>query len=63
MKSNDYIRFMTEQLVSYMNLLPEEKKERKQKRKTSSQLYSNKWFGILPFAIQSWHHQQKNSRD
>lgn len=33
MKSNDYIRFLTEEAVKYMNLSSEEKAERKQKRR------------------------------
>ncbi|WP_040985292.1 YqzE family protein [Oceanobacillus jeddahense] len=64
MKSNDYIRFLTEEMVKYMNLSSEEKEERKQKKKnSSSQLYSNKWLGVIPFSIQSWYRKRKNSRN
>lgn len=63
MKSNDYIRFLTEEMMKYMNLSAEEKEERKQKKKTAQQLYSNKWLGVIPFSIQSWYQNKKNSRD
>ncbi|GEN87389.1 MULTISPECIES: YqzE family protein [Oceanobacillus] len=63
MKSNDYIRFLTEEMMKYINLPTEEKKERKQKKKSSNQLYSNKWLGIIPFSIQSWYYKRKNDRD
>ncbi|WP_152656215.1 YqzE family protein [Oceanobacillus sp. CFH 90083] len=63
MKSNDYIRFLTEEMVKYMHLSSEEKAERKQKKqKASNPLYSNKWLGVIPFSVQSWYRKRKNSR-
>lgn len=64
MKSNEYIRFLTEEAVKYMNLSLEEKAERKRKKKKSSYpMYGNKWLGVIPFSIQSWYRERKNSRD
>jgi len=47
-----------------MNLSSEEKAKRKQKKKKSSYpMYGNKWLGVIPFSIQSWYRERKNSRD
>ncbi|WP_072887589.1 YqzE family protein [Ornithinibacillus halophilus] len=54
MSSNDYIRYVTEQFVSYVDLPKEERKklrmDRKEQRNTK-QGYGNKWFGVLPLAV------------
>ncbi|WP_047980093.1 YqzE family protein [Ornithinibacillus contaminans] len=55
MKGNDYVKFMTEQVVSYIDL----PKEQRQKRKSDSKaqknqpMLGNRWFGVLPVAIKS----------
>lgn len=49
MKTNDYVKYMTEQFVKYMDTPKQERKEMKEKRKESkppSRIYQ--WFGILP---------------
>lgn len=49
MKTNDYVKYMTEQLVKYMDTPKQERKEMKEKRKElkpPSRIYQ--WFGILP---------------
>ncbi|RDW19187.1 YqzE family protein [Oceanobacillus arenosus] len=50
MKSNEYVKFMTQQIVSYMELPAEERKKRKLEHKQPT-LYANRWFGVLPFAL------------
>lgn len=49
MSSNDFIKFLTEQLVTYMNKSKTERK--KEKEKTDQPIYSNNWFGLFPFTI------------
>lgn len=51
MKSNDYIKFMTEQFVSYLDSPAEERKKRKTEQSTTG--ITNRWFGILPLALKS----------
>ncbi|MFN2745355.1 MULTISPECIES: YqzE family protein [Bacillus] len=49
MKTNDYVKYMTEQLVKYMDTPKDERKQMKERRresKPSSRIY--RWFGILP---------------
>ncbi|RLL48091.1 YqzE family protein [Oceanobacillus piezotolerans] len=52
MSGNDYIKFLTEQFVSYMDLPPEEKKKRRVEGNERPSI-SNRWFGVLPFAFKS----------
>ncbi|APC48312.1 YqzE family protein [Virgibacillus halodenitrificans] len=53
MSGNDYLKFMTEQIVSYIDLPPEERKK-KHNEKKSNKIVANRWFGILPFAYRTW---------
>lgn len=50
---NDYVKFMTEQVVTYIDLPSEERKKRKVAQKKTPATYSNRWLGILPFAIKT----------
>lgn len=50
MSGNDYVKFMTQEIVKYMDLPEEEKKNRRQKRDKGDHI-SNRWFGLLPFAF------------
>lgn len=49
MSHNDYVKFITEQIVSHMNKTKQERKVQKQNNSTLS--VSNKWFGIFPFTL------------
>lgn len=49
MSGHDYIKFLTAEMTTYINLPPHMKKERKLKRPRS--LSSNQWFGVLPFML------------
>ncbi|WP_281170903.1 YqzE family protein [Paucisalibacillus globulus] len=55
-KGNDYVKFMTVQVVSYMDLPKDERIQRKldQKAQRHHPPIGNKWFGALPFAIKSF---------
>lgn len=53
LKGNDYLKFVTEQVVSYLDLPAEERQKRKSNRKNISSGFSNHWFGVLPFALKS----------
>ncbi|MFP7253281.1 YqzE family protein [Terribacillus goriensis] len=55
MSSNDYFRFVTQELVKKM-VAP--KQEKKQKEKEKHQLHG-KWFGVLPFAFKLFFRSRK----
>lgn len=54
-KGNDYVKFMTEQVVSYIDLPKEERRKKRleQKAQRTQVTIGNKWFGVLPVAIKS----------
>lgn len=47
---NDYIKFITQQVVSYMDSPKEERMKRKKTYRHETGV-SNRWFGMLPLAI------------
>ncbi|WP_404452997.1 YqzE family protein [Virgibacillus necropolis] len=50
MSGNDYIKYMTGQIIAYMDLSTDEKKSRRKKHKERDAL-SNRWLGMVPFAM------------
>ncbi|TGB04320.1 YqzE family protein [Halobacillus salinus] len=57
MDRNDYVKFLTEEMVKYMQMSKEEKKDRKAKKPSKkSSLY---WFGVLPIAIKMFRKRWK----
>jgi hypothetical protein len=55
-KGNDYVKYMTEQVVSYIELPKDARKQRKLEHKAQRPQppIGNRWFGALPFAIKSF---------
>ncbi|MCT2537544.1 YqzE family protein [Aquibacillus koreensis] len=53
MSGNDYMKFMTQEIVKYMDMPQEERKKRRQENKSQRKqdTLSNRWFGLLPFAF------------
>ncbi|WP_273130068.1 YqzE family protein [Metabacillus sp. HB246100] len=53
MSTNDYVKYVTQQLVKFMDTPRETRKKQREERKTEleSTFYSNRWFGVLPFAF------------
>ncbi|WP_141431626.1 YqzE family protein [Bacillus sp. 03113] len=49
MKTNDYVKYMTENLVKYMDQPRDERKKQKQIRKGNKGPFLFRWFGILPY--------------
>lgn len=47
MSHQDYVRFLTEQLVTKMNETKIEKRQRKKER--HHDIFSHRWFGLFPF--------------
>jgi hypothetical protein len=51
MASNDYIKFVTQQIVSYMDQPKEQRQEQKQKKKQERLPMSSELFGMIPASI------------
>jgi hypothetical protein len=51
MSTNDYIKFLTQQLVQYMDIPSTERKQQRKMKKNNQSSFSHRWFGIVPFAV------------
>ncbi|MGP4042337.1 YqzE family protein [Gracilibacillus sp. D59] len=60
MASNDYVKYMTQRIVKYMDTPKDERKKLREERKKQEIAYSNKWFGVLPFAFRLFIQKRKD---
>ncbi|GAA0435957.1 MAG: YqzE family protein [Bacillota bacterium] len=51
MSTKDYVKFVTEQVVTYMDTPATERKKRKMKPQSYDPIYGNRWLGVIPFAL------------
>lgn len=51
MSANDYVKFVTEQIVKYIDTPKEVRVQRKAERKNAKTPFLTKWFGILPMSL------------
>lgn len=55
MAGNDYVKFMTEQVVKYLDQPRDERKKQRQQKKEfkkqQKQPFLYRWFGVIPYAI------------
>jgi len=52
MKTNDYVKFLTQEFVTYVDQPKDErKKKRHAKTHTKKSKYTSRWFGLIPFAL------------
>ncbi|WP_280768416.1 YqzE family protein [Salipaludibacillus daqingensis] len=59
MKTNDYVKYMTEQFVSYVDQPKERRQERKEQKKNDKPPMSYRLFGMIPSSL---HIYWKNKR-
>ncbi|MGR5984971.1 YqzE family protein [Bacillus cytotoxicus] len=50
MSTNDYVRFVTQQFVSYMDDPKEDRKQKKERRRAEKAPFLNRWFGMMPLS-------------
>lgn len=48
---NDYVKYITQTIVKYIDQPKEERKKLKQERKETKEDFTYRWFGILPYLI------------
>ena len=48
---NDYIKFLTQQVTSYIDLNPQERKQKRINRKESRSHFLERWLGVLPLML------------
>lgn len=60
MKSDEYVKFLTEQLVRYMETPREERRSNRLKQKEARPPFRNQLFGQIPDAIENYVTQFRN---
>ena len=50
MKTNDYVKFMTQTAVKYMNQPKDERTRQRTERKNNKEPFLYRWFGVVPMA-------------
>ncbi|MCP1125143.1 YqzE family protein [Bacillus sp. AFS018417] len=63
MSTNDYIRYMTQQFVSYMDAPKADRKQKRQQRREEREPFLNRWFGMLPLSAALFYRQVKKKRE
>jgi len=56
MKSNDYIKYITQTVVQYIDQPKDERKKQRLEKKQMKEPFLTKWFGVVPFALYSTIH-------
>ncbi|MFX3624887.1 MAG: YqzE family protein [Ectobacillus sp.] len=51
MSTNDYVKFVTQQFVTYMDSPKQDRKQKRQQRRSEKELFSVRWFGVLPLSL------------
>lgn len=57
--NQDYVKYMTQRIVKYMDTPKDQRKKQKEDKVEENVTYSNKWFGILPFAFRLFFNRKK----
>ena len=60
MSSNDYIQYLTERFVRYLDTPRDERKQRRMERQTTR--WDHHWFGDLSFSMKMAWQKRKNRR-
>jgi len=51
MSTNDYIKYITQQLVQYYDKPKELRKQQREDKKDLKSSFSFRWFGVIPYAL------------
>lgn len=51
MKTNEYVKYVTQQIVTYVDTPTEQKKQTKQEKKDTRLPFMYRMFGLLPLAL------------
>jgi hypothetical protein len=59
MSTNDYVKFVTQQFVRYIDKPKEERKQQRRQRKQERDSFVQRWFGVIPFGVMMWYRKKK----
>ncbi|MFE8702496.1 YqzE family protein [Cytobacillus sp. FJAT-54145] len=49
LNTNDYVKYITQTVVKYIDQPKDERKKIRQERKSSKESFLFRWFGIIPY--------------
>ena len=59
MKTNDYIKFMTQEFVTYVEQPKEVRVAKRAEKRSFRPTRSHRWFGLVPYALSQLFQRQK----
>ncbi|MFD1397055.1 YqzE family protein [Kroppenstedtia eburnea] len=60
MSTNDYLKFLVQEMVKYMDTPREERREARMLRREQRMHWTYRLFGMVPFGMKMFAGQQKN---
>ncbi len=51
MKTNDYVKYLTQTVVQYIDQPRDERKKLRQEKRDGREDFLYRWFGIVPYAL------------
>lgn len=51
MNTNDYVKYITQTVVKYIDQPKDERKKIREEKKNEKESFLFRWFGIIPYAI------------
>ncbi|TLS36347.1 YqzE family protein [Pseudalkalibacillus caeni] len=61
MKSNDYVKYVTQEIVNYLDQPKEQRKHVKEQKRAFRQPFLYRWFGILPMGVIMMFRRKRNN--
>ncbi|GIP33981.1 YqzE family protein [Paenibacillus sp. J2TS4] len=63
-KTDEFVKYITQQLVTYIDTPRDVKRERRQLKKQarSMEKWTERWFGLIPFSLQMYVDQHRRKK-
>ncbi|MVO98577.1 YqzE family protein [Paenibacillus lutrae] len=61
-KGNDLVKYITQQVVQYIDTPKQQRQEAKVRHKESRASWTVRWFGMIPMSIAMWIGKVRRSR-
>jgi hypothetical protein len=62
-KTDDYIKYLTEKVVAYMDTPADVRKEKRSLHKSTREPWVVRWFGMVPLSVLIWWNKRKRKKE
>ncbi|TMV47841.1 YqzE family protein [Paenibacillus mesophilus] len=62
-KTDDYIKYLTEKVVAYMDMPADVRKEQRSLYRSTREPWQVRWFGMVPLSVLIWWKQRKRKKE